>query len=264
MPPAKSHSAASPQSQIQSLWERYAADHESIELRNQLVTHYLPLVREIALAIARRLPGRVILAELVSAGILGLVDVVQRFDVARGLKFETFAPPRISGAIFDELRNLDHVSRTHRFRNRDLEAARETAERRLGRRPVDEELAGELGLAPEEFAKFVMRARVPVLVRMRPPRDGIVEERERGANEPVDSRIDADPEMTSRRRDFLRAVLKGLNRQERLLVILYYYEQLTMRQIGRTLGLSESRVSQLHSAIVLRLRTQFDRSEFPF
>lgn len=238
---------------ILQLWRAYRGE-PTLERRNRLVEHYLPLVKYNAERIWSRLPEGVELDDLVSAGVFGLLDAIEAFDLERGVKFETYCVPRIRGAMLDELRTMDWVPRLVRSKASKMEAARKALEARLGRPPRPEELATELGLSLDEFEKHETEASAVGLVSLNKKwyeTDSYKDVREIDI---LEDKKAEDPTRKLQNRDLMRLVTRGLNRNERLIIILYYYEEMTMKEIGATLDLSESRVSQMHSSIIMRLQ----------
>jgi len=249
---------------VTETWKVYKQDQTNQELRNTLIERYLPLVRYNAEKVWAKLPEGVDLNDLISAGVFGLMDAIDAFDLDRGVKFETYCVPRIRGAMLDELRTMDWVPRLVRSKASKLEAARKEAEAEVGRPPTDSEIAAKMKLSLEEFDKLKNEASAVNLVSLNKKwyeTDSYKDVREIDILE--DSKGE-DPTLGIQKRDVMRLVTKGLNRNERLIIILYYYEELTMKEIGSTLGLSESRVSQMHSSIVARLKDQLKqrRPEF--
>jgi RNA polymerase sigma factor for flagellar operon FliA len=240
---------------IQQIWKDYRAT-PTVELRNQLLEYYLPLVKYNAERIWSRLPDGVELDDLISAGTFGLMDAVDAFDLERGVKFETYCVPRIRGAMLDELRTMDWVPRLVRSKQSKVEAAKKELEVTLGRPPRPEELAVKLGIPMDQIGAFVGEANAVNLVSLNKKwyeTDSYKDVREIDI---LEDKKAEDPTGTLQNRDLMRLVTRGLNRNERLIVILYYYEEMTMKEIGATLNLSESRVSQMHSSIVARLQSQ--------
>ncbi len=240
---------------VLQLWEQYRAEPNT-DLRNKLVERYLPLVKYNAERIWARLPDGVELDDLISAGVFGLMDAIEAFDLTRGVKFETYCVPRIRGAMLDELRTMDWVPRLVRSKASKLEEARKSLEAELGRPPRPDELAEKLGVSLEELDEIVGEATAVSLVSLNKKwyeTDSYKDVREIDILE--DKRAE-DPTHRLQNRDLMRLVTRGLNRNERLIMILYYYEEMTMKEIGATLDLSESRVSQMHSSIVARLQAQ--------
>lgn len=241
------------------VWKEFKANLKDQRLRNILIERFLPLVKYNAERVWQKLPEGVDLNDLISAGVFGLMDAIEAFDLSRGVKFETYCVPRIRGAMLDELRTMDWVPRLVRSKASKLEATRKKVEARVGRPPTSQEMAEELEVSLEEFEKMKSDASAVNLVSLNKKwyeTDSYKDVREVDIIE--DSKGE-DPTEDLQKRDVMRLVTKGLNRNERLIVILYYYEELTMKEIGQTLGLSESRVSQMHSSIVVRLKDQLHR-----
>src|ERR1700675_2750742 len=241
---------------VAQIWQAFKADPTNQEMRNRLVELYLPLVKYNGERIWARLPDGVELDDLISAGVFGLMDAIDAFDLGRGVKFETYCVPRIRGAMLDELRTMDWVPRLVRSKASKLESARKEAEAEFGRPPSDTEMATRLRIPLPEYEKLKSEASAVNLVSLNKKwyeTDSYKDVREVDILE--DSKGE-DPTRGIQQRDLMKLVTKGLNRNERLIIILYYYEELTMKEIGLTLDLSESRVSQMHSSIVARLEDQ--------
>lgn len=234
------------------------------ELRNRLMEHYLYLVRYNAERIGAKLPDEVDVDDLMSAGLFGLLDAIDAFDLNRGVKFETYCAPRIRGAILDELRSMDWVPRLVRHRAHKLAETTRALEAELGRIPNDEEIARRLGLSGQQFEKLQRDAGTVALVSLSRKFSGPDGARDVFEIDVVPDERGANPVIQAQKQDLKDLVTRGLSRAERLIVVLYYYEQMTMKQIGETLDLSESRVSQMHSAILARLRAQLRRREREF
>ncbi|RLS77893.1 MAG: FliA/WhiG family RNA polymerase sigma factor [Planctomycetota bacterium] len=245
--------------EIAQVWLDFKRDQSNQKLRNALIERFLPLVRYNAERVWAKLPDGVDLNDLISAGVFGLMDAIEAFDLERGVKFETYCVPRIRGAMLDELRTMDWVPRLVRSKASKLEAARKEAEAELGRPPSDTEIARKMGLPMEEYDKHKSEASAVNLVSLNKKwyeTDSYKDVREIDI---IEDTKGEDPTDGIQKRDVMKLVTKGLNRNERLIIILYYYEELTMKEIGTTLGLSESRVSQMHSSIVARLKDQLNR-----
>jgi len=240
---------------ISQVWLEYKKTRTEA-LRNILMENYLHLVRYNAERIHVKLPDEVELDDLMSSGIFGLMDAIAAFDLERGVKFETYCAPRIRGAILDELRSMDWVPRLVRSRAAKMDAAAKQLETQLGRQPTKEELAARLQVSMAEFEKMAKDSSAVGLVSLsrkwyetdsnKDVREIDVLEDKRGAN----------PVREIHRKDLKELLTKGLSRAERLIIILYYFEEMTMKEIGATLDLSESRVSQMHSSILARLKAQ--------
>ncbi|MFG0262728.1 MAG: FliA/WhiG family RNA polymerase sigma factor [Novipirellula sp. JB048] len=231
-----------------------AADYE--DLRNRLVERFMPLVRYNGERIWQRLPDGVELDDLISAGIFGLMDAIDAYDMERGVKFETYCVPRIRGAMLDELRTMDWVPRLVRSKASKLATARKELETKLGRAPTETELSEKMEISVAELEKMQSDANAVGVVSLNKKwyeTDSYKDVREIDV---LEDKKGEDPTIRVQKNDLMRLVTKGLNRNERLIIILYYYEELTMKEIGATLDLSESRVSQMHTSIVNRLQQQ--------
>jgi RNA polymerase sigma factor for flagellar operon FliA len=240
---------------IDEMWGLFHKTRTS-QYRDLLMEHYRDMVRDAAERLHAKLPGKVELDDLISAGIFGLMDAIDAYDPQRGVKFETYCAPRIKGAILDELRSMDWVPRLVRARAHQLGKAMHALEIRLKRKPTDEELAKELNINMEELYRLQRDADAVGLVSLNATRgdeEGDIGGYEIGVVKDVRS---ADPLLEAQKRDLQTLLTKGLTRAERLIIILYYYEEMTLKDIGAQLDLSESRVSQMHSSIVARLKAQ--------
>jgi len=249
---------------VAELWVDFKRDMSNQELRNRLVEIYLPLVKYNGERIWARLPDGVELDDLISAGVFGLMDAIDAFDLSRGVKFETYCVPRIRGAMLDELRTMDWVPRLVRSKASKLNEAMRTLDARLGRQPTEVELAEQMEITVPELEKMILDANAVNLISLNKKwyeTDSYKDVREIDI---LEDKKGEDPTKRIQKNDLMRLVTKGLNRNERLIIILYYYEELTMKEIGATLELSESRVSQMHSSIVQRLQSQLGqrRPEF--
>src|SRR3989440_5205194 len=240
---------------IKEVWIEYKKTRTE-SLRNILMENYLHLVRYNAERIHVKLPDEVELDDLMSAGIFGLMDAIAAFDLARGVKFETYCAPRIRGAILDELRSMDWVPRLVRSRAHKLDHATKQLEVELGRTPTNDELAKRLKISMGEFEKMAKDASAVGLVSL--SRKWFETDSNKDVREidVLEDKRGADPVREIQRKDLKELMTKGLSRAERLIIILYYFEEMTMKEIGATLDLSESRVSQMHSSILARLKAQ--------
>ena len=249
---------------VTELWREFK-EQPTTPLRNRLVERYLPLVKYNAERIWQRLPEGVDLDDLISAGVFGLMDAIDAFDLGRGVKFETYCVPRIRGAMLDELRTMDWVPRLVRSKHTKLEEARKSpgGPPRPGRRPTWS-LPRSSGCRWKSSTRWQNDANAVGLISLNKKwyeTDSYKDVREIDI---LEDKKGEDPTGRLQRKDLMRMVTKGLNRNERLIIILYYYEELTMKEIGATLDLSESRVSQMHSSIIQRLQSQLStrRPEF--
>ncbi|MFH1614120.1 MAG: FliA/WhiG family RNA polymerase sigma factor [Planctomycetota bacterium] len=248
---------------ISQLWEEFF-ETRSEDCRNRLMEHYLPLVKYTAERIYSKLPDKVELDDLISAGIFGLMDAIDAYDPHRGVKFETYCAPRVRGAILDELRNMDWVPRLVRARAHQLERATRVLAAHLGRLPTDKETARELDLDLEEFRRLQRDANAIGLISLNNKYADSDADKEIREIDIIEDRKSQDPEIEAQKRDVKNLLTKGLTRAERLIVVLYYYEEMTMKEIGATLDLSESRVSQMHSSIIARLKAQLNTRKKEF
>jgi RNA polymerase sigma factor for flagellar operon FliA len=242
---------------LAAAWQEYRRTR-SDDVRNALMEHYLPLVKVNSERLANKLPDEVELDDLISAGLDGLRDAIAMFDLDRGVKFETYCARRIQGAILDSLRNNDWVPRLVRARANQLAEGRRRVEMRLGRAPADHELAEFMGLSEDEYEKLLRDAHAVGIISLNrnfQDSDSVREVRE---TDLVADRKAPTPFRSIQQEDLKRLVTKGLSRNERLILVLYYYMEMTMKEIGATLDLSESRVSQMHSSIIERLRATLD------
>jgi RNA polymerase sigma factor FliA len=246
------------------VWTKYKADPSNVELRNTLIERYTPLVRYNGERLRSKLPEGVELDDLVSAGIFGLMDAIDAFDMERGVKFETYCVPRIRGAMLDELRTMDWVPRLVRSKASKLNEGTKLLEAKYGRAPTTHELSVYMGISIDELEKMKADAAAVGLVSLNKKwyeTDSYKDVREIDV---LEDKRSEDPTRRVGKSDLMRLVTKGLNRNERLIIILYYYEELTMKEIGATLDLSESRVSQMHTSIVQRLQEQLGRRRQEF
>ena len=244
---------------LAEVWRDFKANLKDQHLRNILIERFLPLVKYNAERVWQKLPDGVDLNDLISAGVFGLMDAIEAFDLERGVKFETYCVPRIRGAMLDELRTMDWVPRLVRSKHSKLEQTRKKVEARVGRPSTDQEMAEELEVSIVEYAKMKADASAVNLVSLNKKWYETDSYKDVSEVDIIEDSKGEDPTEGIQKRDVMKLVTKGLNRNERLIIILYYYEELTMKEIGMTLGLSESRVSQMHSSIVARLKEQLQR-----
>ncbi|MGA2171752.1 MAG: FliA/WhiG family RNA polymerase sigma factor [Sedimentisphaerales bacterium] len=248
---------------IENVWEHFHKNHEE-QYRNLLMEHYRYLVRYTAERLHTKLPEKVEVDDLISAGNFGLMDAIDAFDPARGVKFETYCSPRIRGSILDELRSMDWVPRLVRARAHQLSRAKQSLEAHLGRKPRKEELAEELDMGMEEFDRLQQDADAIGIVSLNSQYGEEEGEKDIREIDIIKDKKSEDPLIEAQKRDLKSLLTKGLTRAERLIVVLYYYEEMTMKEIGATLDLSESRVSQMHSSVLARLKAQFNSRKREF
>ncbi|MBD3401821.1 FliA/WhiG family RNA polymerase sigma factor [candidate division GN15 bacterium] len=237
-------------------WARYQKS-PSDETRQRLLNTYLPLVRNVAARMAMGFPRSVELSDLINTGVIGLIEAFGHFDPARGVKFETYAVPRIRGAILDELRALDWVPRSTRAKSREIDRAMTSLENELGRPPEKNELAAHLKITVEELHVALDDVSSTNMLSL----DEIIYPDDDNRQVP---RIETVTDHTGNSilgeiekgelRSFLVVAMDRLTEQEKLVIALYYYEELTLKEIGEVMSISESRVSQIHTRAVKKLR----------
>lgn len=241
--------------QISGWWAAMDAGDEQArrQARDELITHHAPLVTRVAMRMIGRLPDTVELADLVSYGMFGLIDAVEKFEVERGFKFETYAAQRVHGAIIDELRAADWVPRSVRSKARTVEHATRTLEQQLQRPVTDDDVAAQLGWETAE----VRTVRAKVSLSHFAALDGMIAG---GETRILDASLEhSAPEASAavearETHALLAAAIQGVRDREQQVLRLYYFEGLTLAQIGHVLGVTESRVSQIHSGAVKKLR----------
>jgi RNA polymerase sigma factor FliA len=248
--------------ELRDLWRRYK-DQGDNTARERLVVAYSPMVKFVAGRLGAGLPSHVEDADLISYGLVGLIGAIERFEPERGIKFETFAMTRIRGAIIDELRSLDWVPRSVRSRAREIEQVQAKLEHELQRAPSEAELAAKLNMTEEELQSALLEianSSVYALDELWTVSDSSGDQVSL-----LDTIADdgaADPQealATTEVKDRLTEAIGGLPEREQLVVALYYYENLTLREIGEVLGVTESRVSQLHTKAVMRLKSHLQQ-----
>jgi RNA polymerase sigma factor for flagellar operon FliA len=236
----------------------------SMEAKNKYVEQYAPLIKYLADRLAARLPDHINKDDLVSAGVLGLIDAVDKFDPGRAILFKTYAEFRIKGAMLDELRSMDWVPRSIRKKTNQLEKLWQRLEGELGRPPTDEEAAAALNLSVPDYLKLLDEIRTINILDL----DAFRAVDKTGARETRDiydiladeSALDALTAITQdETRDVLAKAIEELGEKERLVITLYYHEDLTMKELGQVLGYTESRISQLHTKSLLRLKAKLRR-----
>ncbi len=251
------------QRNIEQIWEQFHKVR-SDEFRNLLLEHYSPIVKYTAERLHSKLPDKVEVDDLTSAGNFGLMDAIDAFDPERGVKFETYCAPRIRGSILDELRSMDWVPRLVRARAHQLTKATQSLQTNLGRKPTELETAEELNMNMNEFDRLQRDANAVALVSLNTKYSDGDGEKDIREIDVIKDKKSQNPLIEAQKRDLKNLLTKGLTRAERLIVVLYYYEEMTMKEIGATLDLSESRVSQMHSSIVARLKAQMNTRKREF
>ena len=241
---------------VDQLWTLYKKNPTD-QLRNRLVERYMHVVHQRAERVWSRLPEGIELDDLIQVGTCGLMEAIVSFDPSRGIRFEAFCLPRIQGAMQDELRAMDWAPRGTRQKSSKLNETYKTLEQEHGRRPTDQEVADAMGITGEELHQIFAETHninVTSLDKTWAERDGSKDMRE---IDMVPDRRSEDPTERLTKIDLIRTFTKGLNKTQRMIIIMYYYEELTMREIGAALCISESRVSQMHSDIVERMKKMY-------
>jgi RNA polymerase sigma factor for flagellar operon FliA len=240
---------------VDQLWILYKKN-PTVQLRNRLIERYISIVYSRAERLWSRLPEGIELDDLIQVGTCGLMEAIVSFDPSRGIKFEAFCLTRIQGAMQDYLRDQDWAPRAVRSKSSKMNEAYKMLEQQHGRKPTDQELADALGISGEELHQVYAETHnlnVTSLDRTFSEREG----KDMREIDMVADRRSEDPTERLAKIDMIRTFTKGLNKTERMIVIMYYYEELTMREIGAALEISESRVSQMHSAIVERMKKMY-------
>jgi RNA polymerase sigma factor FliA len=245
---------------MKGLVKRYKQETQGVDgkLRDQLIMDYAPLIRFVAQRIAARLPSNIDIDDLISAGVIGLMDAIEKYDPARDNKFKTYAEFRIRGAILDELRSQDWVPRSVRDKAKKIERAYAELEQRFGRAVSDAELSEALGMTLEEYYDMVAKVKAVTLLSIdeltgpsQNDRKSLLE-----CLESVGSRNPFTQLRSKGVRELLMQNIEDLPEKQKLVLSLYYYEDLNLKEIGRILDVTESRVSQLHTQAVMKLRSK--------
>jgi RNA polymerase sigma factor for flagellar operon FliA len=251
------------EAELEVIWKTFKRTRDE-NLRNTLIEYHMPLVRAIAERVLQTLPKSIELDDLSSAGTFGLMDAINGFDLSRGIKFKTYCTTRIRGSILDELRSQDWVPRLVRLKAHRLDRAVRQLEGELGRAPNHAEVAAALGVSIEELQSHEAEASAKTIFSLSEKWDDGDEEKEMEKVEILADRKSVDPVDTIQQHDALEMITGSLTKKERLIILMYYYEGLTMREIGEIMELTESRVCQIHSNVMTRLKSQFDRAQSVF
>jgi len=248
------------ESELETVWKTYKRTRDD-NLRNILIEYHMPLVRMIAERLLQTLPKSIELDDLSSAGTFGLMDAINGFDLSRGIKFKTYCTTRIRGSILDELRSQDWVPRLVRLKAHRLERALRQLEGKLGRAPNQAEVAHELGISLEELQAHEAEANAKTIFSLSEKWDDGDDDKEMEKVEILADKKCTDPVDTVQQRDALEMITGNLTKKERLIILMYYYEGLTMREIGEIMELTESRVCQIHSNVMARLKAQLEEEK---
>jgi RNA polymerase sigma factor for flagellar operon FliA len=238
------------------LWEDYKERGDQ-KARNALVERYLHIVRFVAERIFSKLPSSVDFEDLTSAGVFGLFNAIDGYDFERGTKFETYCATRVRGAILDELRSQDWVPRLIRAKANRIQSSYEELENKLQRDPTKEEMADYLGVSVSEYEQMLQESSAATLVSLHKRVDDGDGPSGSTQADMLEDKRGPSPYENLQTKDVIRLIHRNLSKQERLIVLLYYYEELTMKEIGAALDLSESRVCQILSKVTGRLKSKF-------
>lgn len=239
--------------EIERMWSEYAKRKDDITLRNALVKRYFPLVKLIATRMMAKLPRYVEMHDLAMGGVLGLIQAVEKFDHQRGIKFETYCSVRIRGAILDEIRSTDWVPRMVRHAESEVKKTFARLQTELGREPTHRDLTIAFGVSSEECERILQKAR-PTLIQSLPEDVFTDDNSEMTWNPELADPDSRDPGLEIQNQDLWALITKCLNEKERTVLFLYYFEGLNMQEVAAMIGLTESRVCQIHSRIMENLQ----------
>ncbi len=245
--------------ELDEIWRVYKKTGDQ-NLRDILLETHMPLVRMIAERLLQTLPKSIELDDLQSAGVFGLMDAIDGFDLSRGIKFKTYCTTRIRGSILDELRSQDWVPRLVRLKAHKLDKAMRKLEGELGRQPNQMELAKEMEMSLEELSSTAQEANARAMFSLSEKWDDGDDDKDMEKVEILADKNSADPADQIDQRDVFETITRNLTKRERLIIIMYYHEGLTMREIGEIMELTESRVCQIHTNVMARLKAQLDHA----
>ena len=240
------------------LWLEYRKT-KSPQLRDKLIRQYMPLVKYVAGKLAVGMPGSVEFDDLVGFGQFGLLDAIEKFDPGKNVKFKTYAVTRIRGAIFDELRQLDWVPRSVRQKSREIEDTIVELESKLGRTATDAEIAEKLGVSESEYQQTVMKVSGTSVLSLNDVWYSGNDNDDMSIGDSIESPSSLNPDVIVEREEIRKVIIEAINElpeKEKMVIVLYYHEDLTFKEIGQVLEVSESRISQLHTKANLRLRAK--------
>jgi RNA polymerase sigma factor for flagellar operon FliA len=240
------------------LWLEYRQNRDS-KIRETFIKQYAPLVKYVAGKVAIGMPHNVEFDDLVGYGVFGLLDAIDKFDPEKGVKFKTYAVTRIRGAIFDELRSIDWVPRSVRQKTREVEEAIGSLEAQLGRTATDQEIASTLGMDEDEYLKTMMKISGTSILSLNDVWFSGDENDKVSIGDSIESPASLNPDVIVEKDEIRRVIVEHINElpdKEKKILVLYYYEDLTLKEIGQVLEVTESRVSQLHTKAISRLRSK--------
>lgn len=232
---------------------------KSPQLRDKFIRQYMPLVKYVAGKVSVGMPGSVDFDDLVGYGQFGLLDAINKFDPEKNVKFKTYAVTRIRGAIFDELRSLDWVPRSVRQKSREIEDTIVQLESKLGRPASDSEVAGAMGISEDEYHQTILKVSGTSVLSLNDVWYAGEESEHVSIGDCIESPSSLNPDVIVEREEIRRVIIEAINElpeKEKMVLVLYYHEDMTFKEIGQVLEVSESRVSQLHTKANLRLRAK--------
>lgn len=242
----------------EELWASYKKKRDPA-IRESFIKQYAPLVKYVAGKVAANMPQSVEFDDLVGFGVFGLIDAIDKFDPDKNVKFKTYAVTRIRGAIFDELRSIDWVPRSVRQKSREIEEAIVQTEAKLGRPASDAEIATAMGLSEDEFSKTMMKVSSTSILSLSDVWYAADDSDKISIGDSIESPQSLNPDAIMERDEIRRVIVQSIQElpeKEKKVLVLYYYEDLTLKEIGKVLEVTESRVSQLHTKAILRLRAK--------
>ena len=240
------------------LWIEYKKTR-STSIRELFIVKYAPLVKYVAGKVAIGMPGNVEFDDLVGYGVFGLLDAIDKYDPEKNVKFNTYAVTRIRGAIFDELRSIDWVPRSVRQQSREVEEVIADLEARLGRAATDVEIARELGMTVDEFHQVLLKISGTSVISLTDLRFGSEDAEQVSVADTIEAPVSLNPDVIVEREEMRRIIVNAINElsdREKKVLIMYYYEDMTLREIGRVLQVTESRVSQIHTGANAKLKAK--------
>ncbi|MDR1597198.1 MAG: RNA polymerase sigma factor WhiG [Treponema sp.] len=242
----------------EEFWQEYRQKRNP-KIREMFIKQYAPLVKYVAGKVAVGMPHNVEFDDLVGFGVFGLLDAIDKFDPDKNVKFKTYAVTRIRGAIFDELRTIDWVPRSVRQKTREMEEAVGSLEAQLGRTATDQEIANSLGLDEKEYAKTMMKISGTTMLSLNDVWFSGDENDKISIGDSIESPASLNPDVIVEKDEIRRVIVEAIEElpdKEKKILVLYYYEDLTLKEIGEVLEVTESRVSQLHTKAIVRLRAK--------
>lgn len=242
----------------EQLWLDYRSTRNPA-IRDTLIRQYAPLVKYVAGKVAQGMPHSVEFDDLVGFGVFGLLDAIEKFDPEKNVKFKTYAVTRIRGAIFDELRSIDWVPRSVRQKTKEIEETIIHLEAKLGRTATDAEIAGSMGVSEEELQQTLLKISGTSVLSLNDVWYSGDDSDKISIGESIESPVSLNPDQIVEKEEIKRVIIEAINElpdKEKKVLVLYYYEDLTLKEIGQVLEVTESRVSQLHTRAILRLRAK--------